>query len=77
MTIKATIPDFLLRQANKVALRENTSVDNIIAMALSSQVTAWQVRDTVEQRAKRGQLSDLENILAAVPDVPPIAGDEI
>ena len=77
MTIKATIPDFLLRQANEVALRENTSVINIIAMALSSQVTAWQVRDTVEQRAKRGKLSDLEKILAAVPDVPPIAGDEI
>jgi hypothetical protein len=77
MTIQATIPDFLLRQANEVALRENTSVDNIIAMALSSQVTAWQVRDTVEQRAKRGQLSDLEKILAAVPDVLPIAGDEI
>ena len=76
MTIQATIPDFLLQQANEVARRENTSVDNIIAMALSSQVTAWQVRDTVEQRAKRGQLSDLEDILAAVPDVPPIAGDE-
>jgi hypothetical protein len=31
---------------------------------------------TLEQRAKRGQLSDLENILEAVPDVPPLAGDE-
>ena len=40
MTIRATIPDFLLLQANEVALRENTRVDIIIAMALSSQVTA-------------------------------------
>jgi hypothetical protein len=76
MTIQATIPDFLLRQAADVAHRENTSVDNIIAMALSSQVTAWQVRDTVEQRAQRGTLTDLETILAAVPDVPPLPGDE-
>jgi hypothetical protein len=77
MTIQATIPDFLFRQAAEVALRENTSVDSIIAIALSSQVTAWQVRDTVEQRAQRGTPADLEAILAAVPDVPAVEGDEI
>jgi hypothetical protein len=76
MTIQANIPDFLIRQATDVAEREGTSVDSIIAIALSSQVTAWQVRDTVEQRAQRGQHSDLDDILAAVPDVPPVAGDE-
>lgn len=76
MNIQANIPDFLIRQAADVAEREGTSVDSIIAIALSSQVTAWQVRDTVEQRAKRGRASDLDEILAAVPDVPPVAGDE-
>ena len=76
MTIQANIPDFLIRQATDVAEREGTSVDSIIAIALSSQVTAWQVRDTVEQRAQRGRLSALDDILAAVPDVPPVAGDE-
>ena len=76
MTIQANIPDFLIRQAADVATREGTTVDSIIAIALSSQVTAWQVRDTVEQRAQRGCLSDLDDILATVPDVPPVAGDE-
>ena len=76
MTIQANIPDFLIRQAADVAKREGISVDSVIAMALSSQVTAWQVRDTVEQRAQRGRLSDLDEILAAVPDVPPGVGDE-
>ncbi len=76
MTIQANIPDFLFRQAAEVAEREGTSVDAIIAIALSSQVTAWNVRDTVEQRARRGSLSDLDDILANVPDVPPVAGDE-
>lgn len=76
MTIQANIPDFLIQQAADVAKRENMSVDSIIAIALSSQVTAWNVRDTVEQRAARGRLSDLDDILAAVPDVPPVAGDE-
>jgi hypothetical protein len=75
-TIQANLPDFLVRQLIDVAEREKTSVDSIIAIALSSQVTAWQVRDTVQQRAQRGRLSDLDEILAAVPDVPPVAGDE-
>lgn len=76
MTIQANIPDFLMRQAADVAKREGTTVDSIIAIALSSQVTAWQVRDTIEQRAQLGTLSDLDAILASVPDVPPVAGDE-
>jgi hypothetical protein len=76
MIVQATIPDYLMRQAAEVAERENTTVDSIIAIALSSQVTAWQVRDTVEARAQRSAASDLEAVLAAVPDVPPIPGDE-
>jgi hypothetical protein len=73
-TIKATIPDFLANQAADVAEKEQT--DNIIAIALSAQISAWRVRDTVEQRASRGKLSDLDGILAAVPNVPPVLGDE-
>lgn len=76
MIVQATIPDFLMRQAAEVTERENTTVDSIISIALSSQVTAWQVRDTVQQRAARGSFSDLEEILAAAPDVPPPVGDE-
>ena len=76
MIVQATIPDYLMRQAAEVAERENTTVDSIISVALSSQVTAWQVRDTVEQRAKQAVSSDLGAILAAVPDVPPVSGDK-
>lgn len=51
-------------------------MESIIAIALSSQVSVWQVRDSVEKRASRGSLADLDAILAAVPDVPPVAGDQ-
>ena len=75
-TLQITIPDFLARQAADAAVKEQTSVDHIIALALSSQLAAWQVRDSVAVRAARGKLSDLDEILAAVPDVPPVPGDE-
>jgi len=77
MIVQASIPDFLIRQAEDVARREGTTVDSIIAIALSSQVSAWKVRDTFEQRAARGQTADLAEILSTVPDAPPVAGDEI
>lgn len=76
MIVHATIPDYLMRQPAEVAERENTTVDSIRSIALSSHVTAWQVRDTVEQRANRGASSDLAAILADVPDLPPMPGDE-
>ena len=76
-TLQVSIPDFLARQATDAAARENTTVDQIVAIALSAQIGAWRVRDTVEQRALRGKLSDLDTILAAVPDAPPMPGDEL
>ncbi len=75
-TIHATIPDFLARLATDVAEREHTTMDQIIAVALASQLGAWQARDSMEQRARRGAVEDLDEILAAVPDAPPSPGDE-
>jgi hypothetical protein len=76
MIVQASIPDFLIHQAEEVARREGTTVDSIIAIALSSQVTAWKVRDSFEERASRGNPSDLAEILASAPDTPPLPGDE-
>ena len=77
MIIQASIPDFLIRQAEEVARRESTTVDSIISIALSSQVAVWKVRDTFEQRASRGTAENLSEILASVPNTPPTIGDEI
>jgi hypothetical protein len=76
MIVQVSIPDFLIRQAGEVARREGTTVDSIIAIALSSQVSAWKVRNIFEQRAARGNIEDLAEILANVPDAPPAPGDE-
>ncbi|WP_395747208.1 hypothetical protein [Prosthecobacter sp.] len=75
-TITASIPDFLARILSDAAEKERTSVDHMVALALQAQVTAWEVGDTLEARAKRGRIEDLDEILAMVPDVPPMPGDE-
>jgi hypothetical protein len=76
-TIHANAPDYLAKLAEEAAQKENVTVDQIVALALSAQVSAWNVRDDIETRAKRGNPADLDRILAKVPNRPPLPGDEL
>ena len=75
-TIQANVPDYLARLAAEAAQKEKTTLDQIISLALSAQLSAWKVRDDMETRARRGRPEDFRDILAQVPDVPPLPGDE-
>jgi hypothetical protein len=76
-TIQAQVPDFLAAIAAEVAEREKVSLDQIIALALASQLSVWRVRDDLEMRARRGNLADFDRIMAKVPNVAPVPGDEL
>lgn len=60
-----------------MAEREKVIVDQIVALALSAQVEAWRIRDDMETRARRANPADFDALLAKVPDVPPLPGDEL
>ena len=76
-TIEAQVPDYLAALAHEAAAKEKTTVDQIIALALSAQLSAWKVRDDMDTRAQRGRPEDLRDILARVPAAPPVPGDEL
>jgi hypothetical protein len=76
-TIHANVPDYLARLAAEAAVKEQTSLDQIVALALSAQLGAWQVREDIGVRARHGRPEVLRDILANVPDVPPLPGDEL
>jgi hypothetical protein len=76
-TIHANVPDYLAKLAEEAARKENVSVDQIVALALSAQVAAWNVREDIESRAKRGKAADLDRILAEAPNRAPLPGDEL
>jgi len=76
-TIQAQVPDFLARIAAEVAEREKVPLDQIIALALASQLAVWKARDDIETRAQRGNLADFDRIMAKVPKGPPLPGDEL
>jgi hypothetical protein len=75
--IEANIPDYLARQTLAVAERENVSVDQIVALALSAQIASWKGSDDMATRAKRADAATFDRIMARVPDVPPMPSDEL
>ena len=75
--IEANVPDYLAKQAFATAEREKVPVDQIIALALSAQLAAWKGSDDMATRAKRANMADFDRIMAKVPDVPPLPGDEL
>ena len=75
--IEANVPDYLAKQAFAVAQREQVPLDHIVALALSAQLTAWKGSDDMATRAKRADSAEFDRIMFQVPDVPPMAGDEL
>ena len=76
MTLKVNIPDSLLRQTTELAERQQVTVDQVVAAALSAQVSAAVTRPSIGERAKRVNWQRVDEILARVPAVPPAPGDE-
>ena len=52
--IEANVLDPLAKQVKELAEPENVTVDQLVSIALAYQVSAWRKRDTVAERAKRG-----------------------
>ena len=70
-TLRAQVPESLYQQVAALADREKISVDALVALALNAQVSAWLTRDSIAERAKRGDLKKYDRALAKIRDVQP------
>lgn len=77
MNITANIPDALYQQVEALAKRENISIEQLLTIALSAQVSAWMTKDYIEEKAKRGRWEKFHQVLKKVPDVEPEACDRL
>jgi hypothetical protein len=68
-TISTKIPNTLFRQAKTIAEREDMTLDQFIALALASQISSWNVGESFNERAERGDWEKAREVLAKVPDV--------
>ncbi len=71
------LPDYLRKQAESVAARENISLDELVALALVSHVSAWQAKGYMEERARRGSWEKFKAVLDRAPDVKPPEWDKL
>ena len=75
-TLEVKIPDLLLKQVNEVAAKEKVSVDQIVSIALAAQVSAAHTRESISSRANRVNWQRVDEMLARVPNTPPVPDDE-
>jgi hypothetical protein len=71
------LPDSLHERARELASRENTSLNQFIALAVAEKVATLETTRFFRERAQRGDLETLRTLLDRAPDVPPMPGDEV
>jgi 23S rRNA G2445 N2-methylase RlmL len=75
--LNVQIPDSLYKQIEALAAKENMSLEQLVAIALSAQVSAWMTKDYLEEKAKRGSWDKFQQVLNKVPDVEPEDYDKL
>jgi hypothetical protein len=76
-TLNAQIPNSFMKQMLDLAQQKRTTVDQLVAIALAAQVSAWRTTESIASRAKRADYAAFDRIMAKVPNVPPMPGDEL
>ena len=76
MNVIVQLPDSLAAQAREFAQREHISMDALVATVLTAQLEYTPHRPTIAERAARVDWEKVDAILARVPAVPPMPGDE-
>jgi hypothetical protein len=67
-TIQAQVPDPPAKHIEELAEQEKVSVDQLVSIALAYQVSAWRRRDTMADRARRGNRKKLDRVVNRKPD---------
>jgi hypothetical protein len=75
--LNVKIPESLYKQIEALASKENMSIEQLVAVALSAQVSAWMTKDYLEEKAKRGSWDKFQQVLSKVPDVEPDDYDKL
>ena len=76
-TLSVRLPESIHRNARIYAEREGTSLNQLVATALAEKLAALAAEDYLQARAGRADDAAFDAALAAEPDAPAEAGDEV
>jgi hypothetical protein len=76
-SLTVQLPDSLRKNIEALAAKEGYSVSQFMASAAGEKLAAVMTMDYLLREAAAGKRDDFDKYLAAVPNVPPIKGDEL
>ena len=76
-TYSLNIPPDLIAEAEKLATENRVPLSQWVTSAISAQIEAEKTKRLFEDYARKADDAVFDAILARVPDVPPMEGDEI
>ena len=76
-TISLRLPDSLHNKAREIAHIENTSINQLITLALAEKMSSLMTEDYLKQRADKGDRNKFERALSKVPDIIPAEHDRL
>lgn len=75
--ITVKIPDWVVRQAQELAEKEDVPLDQFVALAMAEKVSSLLTVDYLMRRGERGSIEQFRELLARVPDVEPDPSDRL
>jgi len=76
-TLSVRLPESLHRALGDLAHQDGVSMNQFITTAVAEKIATLKAIDSLKERAARGNCKAFEIVLAKVPDVSPVPGDEI
>ena len=76
-SLSLRLPESLHQKRRELAERDDTSINQFITTAIAEKAAALLTVDYLEARGRRANTKLVDRVLSRVPDVPPIAGDEL
>lgn len=71
------LPNSVHQKVRELAERDDISVNQFIAAAVSEKMASVMTLDYLKAEAAKGNRQNFDRFLAMVPDVPVLAGDEL
>ena len=71
------LPNSVHQKVRELALRDEISVNQFIAAAVSEKMASVMTLDYLKLEAAKGSRSDFDRFMKLVPTAPAIAGDEL
>ena len=76
-TLSLRIPESLHKRVIELSKKDKISINQFVSSALAEKIAALDTLNYLEDRAKRGKREKYLKVLAKIPDVEPVAYDEL